>query len=145
MSLIKFLVTVVLLLPLMARANDASDFTGASSAEQVRLLEAWAAQPDPARLELLDALQDGRVAADAEKKPFIETNGQMAPADGTAAAVEPVRKLRLNNRLRGLVETALASHQLQSDDAQVRLAAAQQLQRTAQPNQLALLDRQTTG
>ena len=39
MSLIKFLVTVVLLLPLMARANDASDFTGASSAEQVRLLE----------------------------------------------------------------------------------------------------------
>jgi urea transport system permease protein len=145
MSLFRFLIAVVLLLPMVASANDASEFTGASSAEQVRLLEAWAAEPVPARLGLLVALQEGRVASDAAKKPFIETNDVMVGADGTAPATEPVRKLRLNNRLRGLVETALASHRLLSEDRQVRLAAALELQRSARPNQLTLLDRQTAS
>ena len=144
MSLIRFLIAV-LLLPMVASANDASEFTGASSAEQVRLLEAWAAEPVPARLGLLVALQEGRVASDADKKPFIETNDVMVGADGTTPATEPVRKLRLNNRLRGLVETALASHRLLSEDRQVRLAAALELQRSARPNQLTLLDRQTAS
>ncbi|MCV4281152.1 urea ABC transporter permease subunit UrtB, partial [Pseudomonas capsici] len=49
------------------------------------------------------------------------------------------RKLRLNNRLRGLVETALASHQLLAADAKLRLAAARQLQKSARPAQLELL------
>jgi len=134
-----------LLLPLAAHASDAGDFVAGSSSDQARLLETWAAQPVPARLELLLALQDGRVAADADKRPFVESNGAMASLDGPAAAVEPLRKLRLNNRLRGLVDTALASHQLLSNDVKVRLAAAQQLQKSAQPNQLALLDHQVAG
>lgn len=107
----------LLLLPFSAQASDADYFVAAKANEQARLLQDWAAQPDPARLELLTQLQQGRLSA------------------------TDTRKLRLNNRLRGLVDNALASHQLLSNDAQVRLAAAQQLQKSAQPAQVAFLDR----
>ncbi|MGF6594119.1 urea ABC transporter permease subunit UrtB [Pseudomonas sp. 2835] len=107
----------LLLLPLTAQASDADYFIAAKANEQARLLQDWAAQPDPARLELLSALQQGRIAAGDS------------------------RKLRLNNRLRGLVDNALASHQLLSTDSSVRLPAAQQLQKSAQPAQVAFLDR----
>jgi len=50
------------------------------------------------------------------------------------------KKLRLNNRLRGLLNSAQASHQLLAAEAPVRLAAAQQLQKSAQPFQLPLLN-----
>ena len=52
--------------------------------------------------------------------------------------------MRLNNRLRSLIETALASHQLLAADPAQRLSAAQQLQKTARPAQLALLNRRLT-
>lgn len=116
-ALQRLLLGLLLLLPLAAQASDADYFIAAKANDQARLLQDWAAQPDPARLALLSALQQGRIA----------------PGD--------TRKLRLNNRLRGLVDNALASHQLLSDDARVRLAAAQQLQKSAQPAQVAFLDR----
>ncbi|MDN7140221.1 urea ABC transporter permease subunit UrtB [Pseudomonas sp. JQ170] len=116
-ALHRLLLGLLLLLPLAAQASDADYFIAAKANEQARLLQGWAAQPDPARLELLTSLQQGRIA----------------PGD--------TRKLRLNNRLRGLVDNALASHQLLSTDAQVRLTAAQQLQKSAQPAQVAFLDR----
>jgi len=116
-ALHRLLLGLMLLLPLVAQASDADYFIAAKANEQARLLQGWAAQPDPARLELLTSLQQGRIA----------------PGD--------TRKLRLNNRLRGLVDNALASHQLLSTDAQVRLTAAQQLQKSAQPAQVAFLDR----
>ena len=65
---------------------------------------------------LLDNLRQGRIAAD------------------------DTRKVRLNNRLRGLIAFAVASHQLLDDDAAVRLAAAKQLQRNTPPALLPLLD-----
>ncbi|MDD1012966.1 urea ABC transporter permease subunit UrtB [Pseudomonas rubra] len=112
---------LLLLLPLAVQAADADYFIAAKANEQARLLQDWAAQPDPARLELLSSLQQGRIA----------------PGD--------TRKLRLNNRLRGLVDNALASHQLLSTDSAVRLAAARQLQKSAQPAQVAFLDRRFAG
>ncbi|MCE6981882.1 urea ABC transporter permease subunit UrtB, partial [Pseudomonas frederiksbergensis] len=102
-ALQRLLLGLLLLLPLAAPAADADYFIAAKANEQARLLQDWAAQPDPARVELLSALQQGRIAAG------------------------DTRKLRLNNRLRGLVDNALASHQLLSADSTVRLAAAQQL------------------
>ena len=141
----RLLFMLALLLPLAGHASDAGDFVAGSPSEQARLLETWSTQPVPTRLALLQALQQGRMAADANKRPFIETNGQMAAADGTEPPAEPLRKLRLNNRLRGLVDTAVASHQLLSNDASLRLNAARQLQKSAQPSQLALLDHLTAG
>lgn len=145
-ALLRLVVTLAMLLPFAAQANDASDFVAADSSDQAKLLETWAAQPVPERTALLLALQAGRVAADSEKHPFtVEENDTYSALDGSATAVEPVRKLRLNNRLRGLVENAVAAHQLLADDAHVRLAAAQQLQKSAQPAQLTTLDHQFAG
>ncbi|MBF3129451.1 urea ABC transporter permease subunit UrtB, partial [Pseudomonas aeruginosa] len=48
--------------------------------------------------------------------------------------------LRLNNRLRGLLNTALASHQLVANEVPLRQAAAQQLQKTAKAAQRPLLE-----
>ncbi|RWU26368.1 urea ABC transporter permease subunit UrtB [Pseudomonas alkylphenolica] len=115
--MLRLLLTLLLLLPLATQASEGEYFITAKPAEQVSLLEGWAAQPDAARLPLLDNLHQGRIA------------------EGDT------RKLRLNNRLRGLLENTLASHQLLSDVAKVRLAAAQQLQKSAQPAQVAFLDR----
>ena len=46
----------------------------------------------------------------------------------------------MNNRLRVLIASALAAHQLVSDDAAIRLRAAQQLQNDAAPDQLPLIE-----
>ncbi|HKS14611.1 MAG TPA: urea ABC transporter permease subunit UrtB [Pseudomonas sp.] len=108
---------LLLLLPLAAHASEGEFFLSSKPADQARLLQDWAAQPDPARLTLLGELKQGRIA------------------------VDDTRKVRLNNRLRGLIDNALASHQMLSDDTRVRLSAAQQLQRSAQPAQVAFLDR----
>ena len=117
----RFIVACLLLVPLGAQADDASDFAAASLPTQVALLEGWAAQPEPARTTLLSGLQNGQLIVDGQPKT-----------------------VRLNNRLRSLIETALASHQLLAADPAQRLSAAQQLQKTARPAQLALLNRRLT-
>lgn len=117
-ALYRLLLSLCLLLPFAAHASEAEYFAAAKPNDQARLLQDWAAQPDPARLALLTSLQQGRISPDDN------------------------RKLRLNNRLRGLVDNALASHQLLSGDPAMRLQAAKQLQKSAQPAQVAFLDRQ---
>ena len=116
-ALYRFVLACLLLLPLAAHAGDSEDFAAANPTQQAKLLESWAAQPDPARAKLLDDLQQGRLTIDGQAKP-----------------------LRLNNRLRGLIETAAASQQLLASEAGVRLGAAQQLQKSAKPAQLPFLD-----
>src|SRR3990167_6122915 len=120
----RMLLSLLLLLPMAAHAGDAQDFVAASPAKQASLLESWSAAPDAARLPLLEALQQGRVASDSEKNAFIEVNGTYQPAEGEAVPNEPPRKMRLNNRLRGLIATAMASHQLLAEDPALRLALA---------------------
>jgi urea transport system permease protein len=136
----RILLSLLLLLPLAAHAGDAQDFVAANAGKQARLLASWSAAPDSARLALLEALQDGRMAADSAKNAFIEINGTYQPVEGDAEPTEAPRKLRLNNRLRGLISTAMASHQLLTDDPSLRLAAAQHLQKSAKPAQLELLN-----
>lgn len=144
-ALSRIVLLLLMALPLAVQADDASDFVAANPAKQARLLEAWAAAPEPARLPLLEALQQGRIAADSEKTPFIETDAGYTAFAGTATPAQPPRKLRLNNRLRGLIATAVASHHLLADDAQVRLAAARQLQKSAKPALLDLLNARVAG
>ncbi|MES2868319.1 MAG: urea ABC transporter permease subunit UrtB [Pseudomonadota bacterium] len=115
-ALYRLIFTLLLLLPLAAQADDASDFMAANNSQQAQLLESWAAQPDPARIELLNSLQQGQI-----------------------------KTVRLNNRLRGLIDPALASHQLLASDPKLRLNAAQQLQKSAKPAQLKFLNQQLTS
>ncbi len=110
------------MLPCAAHASDAEDFLSANPTQQAKLLQDWAAQPDPARIELVDALQHGQLTLNGETKT-----------------------VRLNNRLRGLLDNVQASQQLLAADPKVRLGAAQTLQKTAQPAQLKFLDQQVAA
>jgi urea transport system permease protein len=141
-ALTRILLSLVLLLPLTAQAGDAAAFVAANPSQQARLLQSWAAQPDPARQPLLDALQNGQLASDREKTAFIASAAGFVAAEGQAAPASPPKKLRLNNRLRGLLATTLASQQLLASEPSVRLSAAQLLQKQAKPAQLPLLNAQ---
>ena len=79
-ALSRFILAALLLLPFAAHASDAEDFLAANPAQQAKLLQDWATQPDPARIELVDALQQGQLTLNGESKT-----------------------VRLNNRLRGLL------------------------------------------
>ncbi|NWE72832.1 urea ABC transporter permease subunit UrtB, partial [Pseudomonas gingeri] len=122
-ALYRLFLALALLLPMAAHASDASDFVAANPLQQAKLLESWAAQPDPARVELINSLQQGEISVDGA----------------------PPQPVRLNNRLRGLIETAVAAQQLLAADAKVRLGAARELQKSAKPAQLGFLDRQLAG
>jgi urea transport system permease protein len=121
-ALYRFILAALLLLPVGAYAGDAEDFLSANPTQQAKLLQDWAAQPDPARIELVDALQQGQLTVNGETKT-----------------------VRLNNRLRGLIDNVQASQQLLAADPKVRLAAAQTLQKTAQPAQLKFLDQRVAA
>ena len=121
-ALTRYFLMLLLLLPLAAHASDAEDFQAANPTQQAKLLQDWAAKPDPARIELVDALQQGQLTVNGETKT-----------------------VRLNNRLRGLIDNVQASQQLLAADPKVRLAAAQTLQKTAQPAQLKFLDQQVAA
>jgi urea transport system permease protein len=139
-ALTRILLGLLLLLPLVASANETDAFVAANPAKQAKLLQDWAAAPTPERLPLLQALQQGRGAGDADKRAFIHQTGTWQAADGQAEPNGTPRKLRLNNRLRGLIASALASHELFDKDAAVRLEAAKQLQRNTPPALLPLLE-----
>lgn len=121
-ALYRYFLALLLLLPLAAHAGDAEDFLAANPTQQAKLLQDWAAQPDPARIELVDALQQGQLTLNGETKT-----------------------VRLNNRLRGLIDNVQASQQLLAADPKVRLAAARTLQKSAQPAQLKFLDQQVAA
>lgn len=138
-ALHRLLLLLLLALPWAVHAGDAAEYAKASPAKQAKLLETWAIAPVPERLALIEALRASRVVIDKNKTPFIEENGGHRALEGEAEPVGTPKKLRLNNRLRGLLNTALASHRLFSDDPADRLSAAKRLQRSGQPEQLPLL------
>src|SRR5690606_37022233 len=82
---------------------------------------------------------------DASKAAFYEVDGAWQAAEAAATADGTPKKLRLNNRLRGLLANVQASQQLLADDAASRLAAARQLQKSAKPAQLELLNARVTA
>ncbi len=71
---------------------------------------------------------------------LLAADQRFQAAEGDALPDGEPKPLRLNNRLRGLLNTALASHQLVANEVPLRLAAAQQLQKTAKAAQRPLLE-----
>ncbi|MBA1273453.1 urea ABC transporter permease subunit UrtB [Stutzerimonas azotifigens] len=140
-ALHRLLLLLLLALPWTAQAGDAADYAAANPAKQAKLLQAWSSEPVPERLPLIEALRANRVVIDENKAPFIREGDEYRALEGDAQPVGTPAPLRLNNRLRGLLNTALASHQLYSDDAIERLSAARRLQRSASPEQLPLLEK----
>ena len=98
-ALHRLILALLLLLPFGAHASDAEDFLAANPVQQAKLLQDWAAQPDPTRIELVDALEQGQLTLNGETKT-----------------------VRLNNRLRGLINNVQASQQLLAADPTVSSA-----------------------
>jgi urea transport system permease protein len=139
MRIIVAIVWLAGLLPGMAQATDADSFVAASRSQQTELLEQWAVAPDPARLPLLQALQKENLFADAQKHAFTRVKGEMVSLGDNPRLNGEAKAVRLTNRLRNLASTALATHQLISDNVTIRGDAARKLQREATPAMLTML------
>ncbi|HEJ6974795.1 TPA: urea ABC transporter permease subunit UrtB, partial [Serratia marcescens] len=98
--------------PLLAQAGPADEFAAANRAQQAKLLQAWAAEPDAARLPLLQGLQQETVAIDEAKRAFIRQGDRYLPLEGEVAPVGEPKKVWLNNRLRILIANALSAQRL---------------------------------
>jgi urea transport system permease protein len=138
--LIRSLLFLVCCLPLLAEAGAANDFAAASRSQQATLLQQWAADPQPERLPLLEALKQENVVIDEAKHAFIRNGDRLTPLEGDVKPQGDSKKVWLNNRLRILIANALSAHRLVSTDSAVRLQAARALQREAQADQLPLAD-----
>ncbi|SES85330.1 urea ABC transporter permease subunit UrtB [Kosakonia radicincitans] len=134
-----FLLFGCLLMTATAQAGPAADYGKASRTQQAQLLQQWSAAPEASRLPLLQALNDETVVTDANGQLFSEQNGKLTALEGDAVPAGATKKVFMNNRIRGLVASALATHQLVSPDDSVRLRAALTLQNSAQADQLPFL------
>ena len=138
-ALIRWLCSMLLAVPMLAQAGAADDFVAANPAGQAKLLQLWTATPAAERLNFLEALHQGRIGSNTEKRAYIQQDNQWLAVEDASLATDTVRKLRLNNRLRGLTAQALSSHQLFSPDTAARLNAARALQRNTPPALSAVL------
>jgi urea transport system permease protein len=102
--------------------------------DRARAVTALVASGDAAVLPLLQAMIDGDVQTVGDKTVLIVKDDQAVDAV-TGGAVAPLPENRddlvVNNRLRKLLATAIASFKLSSPDRAVRLAAAKELQNSA--------------
>ncbi|MBJ3813679.1 urea ABC transporter permease subunit UrtB [Shimwellia pseudoproteus] len=139
--LTRWIALLCCLCPLLARAaaTDADTFVAASRSQQATLLQQWATAPDATRLPLLTALSDENVAIDARHHAFSVAEGVPHALGAGGTPQGDLHSLRLTNRLRTLVATALACHQLGSADVSERRQGAAALMRDAQADQLPLL------
>lgn len=79
-------------LPLLAVAGAANDFAAASRSQQATLLQQWAADPQPERLPLLEALKQENVVTDEAKHAFVQKGEQLAPLEGDVKPQGEVKK-----------------------------------------------------
>lgn len=113
-------------------------------------VEAMAATGDPAVAPVLEALSSGDLYfRKTDKQVFrIEKAGKtyrlFDPLSGEAAGEEPKRafkKIKVNNKLRRLIDAAMGSLTLMSADPQVRRTAAISIFKAADPQGIAALDK----
>ena len=121
-------------------------FLADSFNETIEGVNGVAASGHPLAEKILFALQAGRLLFSTEQKQvffkddqdhlFVAETGQPAASD-PPADLSPVR---LNNRLRGIIQAALGSLTLLSPDPARRFEAAQAVFKSRDPNALAPLD-----
>jgi urea transport system permease protein len=98
----------------------------------------------PGAAEVLAALGDGSVLITSDGTVLLARNREQALNPVTGVIVAPpgdAQSLTLNNRLRRALLSALASSELFSPQPNVRLAAAQRLQKEADPSRTAVIER----
>jgi len=136
---------VMLLFALSARAAYAlpaeivHDLAFGEGDERAKAIGALVASGDTAALPLLQAMIDGEMQTVGDKTVLI-VKGDKAIDAVTGQSIAPLPENRddvvVNNRLRKSLGTALASFKLASADRTVRLAAARELQNSADEDAL---------
>lgn len=119
-------------------------FTTDSFGDTGEAVEAVANSGNPRAVEIVQALQDGRLLFDAAgNKVYIKTAaGPVVDAETGATVASPPSGLgavRLNNRLRRTVEAALGSLTLLSPDPARRIDAAQAVFKSRDVNALPII------
>jgi urea transport system permease protein len=121
-------------------------FTTDSFTETTDGINGVAASGNPLAATVIGALQEGRLLFSAqEKRVFVRDKSDQLidAATGSPVAGSPPADLspvRLNNRLRGLVQAAMGSLTLMAPDPAKRLEAAQAVLKSRDPNALPTLD-----
>jgi len=142
-----FLVLLVSVL-LLGRAAFAQDFEtlvaklGVDSfSDKVEAVQALGALGDGRAVPLLKALADGRLATREGRVVLVEGARVLDAATGAALAAGESERVRINNRLRGAIQTALAGLQLFSPEPAERLAAAREAAKSPAGASIAALER----
>jgi urea transport system permease protein len=130
-----FVVFMLAVAALPARAASFEDelagFTADSFSDTATAVEAVVASGNPLAVEILGAMEDERLLFSAADKKVLykDKSGKLFDAaTGAAFAQTPPSDLspvRLNNRVRGMLSSALGSLTLMASDAATRLEAAQ--------------------
>jgi urea transport system permease protein len=121
-------------------------FTTDSFTDTTDGISGVAASGNPLAATVIGALQEGRLLFSAEAKRvfFRDKSDQLIDAaTGAPVSGDPPADLapvRLNNRLRGLVQAAMGSLTLMAPDPAKRLEAAQAVFKSKDPNALPTLD-----
>jgi urea transport system permease protein len=134
-----------------ARAGSYEDalagFTSDSFSDTADAVEAVAATGSPLAAPLLEALRESRLAFSAkDKKVFIETDdGELLDATTTkpvsGTPPDDLETVRINNRLRNLIDAALGSLTLMAPDPNRRFDAAQAVFKSRDAGSLPALDK----
>jgi urea transport system permease protein len=134
---------------LPARAEDFTTLVGAlggdSFAEKEQAVIALGKLGDGRAVAVLTALQEGRLLKAPDGRVLVSDAAKLidpvSGADLPGVAADTLERIRVNNRLRGLIEGAVGELTLFSSDPAARLAAAQDALRHPSPDQAALLEK----
>lgn len=147
----KWLLAVLLALPLqfsvaadLVDRNVLSGLAGDSNEERAKAITALGLLSTPGAAEVLAALGDGNVLITSNATVLLARTREQAldPVTGQIVSIPgDAQSLTLNNRLRRALQSALASSELFSSQPGVRLAAAQRLQKEADPARVPIIAR----
>ncbi len=143
----RFLLSCFLALLLMTSGRAQEGFVaalpglGASFGETASAVEKLGASGDPRGLPILKALQDGTLLRAGDGRILLgQGNAAVDAATGAAAPADGAEPVRLNNRVRSALRSALGQLQLLSADATERAAAADAVFRSASAENIRLID-----
>lgn len=152
--LLMLLAGLLALVPRPASADEFADLVAKlgseSFADKEAAITALGALGDSRAIAPLRALASGllMVASEGHRVVIAELEGDKArlidPVSGEAigsVSIAAVDRIRVNNRLRGVIEGALSGLQIFSKDPDLRLAAARDAGKSATPAMAATLER----
>jgi urea transport system permease protein len=145
-----FLAAFVLAGPVRAQADDGpfSALATSNFEELARAIERLAVSGHPQALPVVEALRDGRLMIRQDDRTLFwrDASGAMRMASTGAVAeggmAGALRPLRVNNRVRRAIDAAIGALSLSSPDPRVRLASAERVFRSRDPEAIPALDAQ---